>query len=101
MSAGSRREPDVPVFGSRDLRRVGLVAADEPPEQLACRRGNADRQQEMPHHRHPVAAQDEALNVARSSAVAVLDPQAHRLGRRCPQQTVEEPPPSFASDAVP
>src|SRR5258707_15132927 len=59
-----RLEPDVPVFGGGDLRRVGLIAANEPPEQPASLRGNADRQQEMPYHRHPVAAQDEPLYVA-------------------------------------
>src|SRR5436190_2754270 len=60
----SRLKPDVPVFGSSDLRRVGLIAANEPPEQPAGLGGNANRQQEMPHHRHPVPAEDEPLNVA-------------------------------------
>src|SRR6267154_5715143 len=59
-----RLEPDVPVFGGGDLRRVGLIAANEPPEQPAGLRGNTDRKQEMSYHRHPVPAQDEPLNVA-------------------------------------
>jgi hypothetical protein len=59
----SRRESDVPVLGGGNLRRVGLVTADEPSEQLARRGGDTDRQQEMPHHRHPVTAQNEALNI--------------------------------------
>src|SRR5712672_991669 len=31
----SRREPDMPVLGGGDLRRVRLIAADEPSEQRA------------------------------------------------------------------
>ena len=56
-------EPHVPVLGGRDLRGVGFVAAHEPPELPArlCRR--FDRQQEVPHHRHQVSAENEALNV--------------------------------------
>jgi hypothetical protein len=60
----SRLEPYVPVFGSGDLRRVGLVAADESTEHPARFGGNADRQQEMPYHRHLVATKDETLDIA-------------------------------------
>ena len=61
--AGTWRKADMPVARGGDLRRVRLVAADEPSEQRARSGGDADRQQEMPHHRHPIAAQDEALDV--------------------------------------
>src|ERR1700738_4891102 len=54
----------MPIFRSGDLRHVGFVAIDEPSEHLAGLRGNADRQQEMPHHRHLVTTEDEALNIA-------------------------------------
>jgi hypothetical protein len=53
----------MPVFGGSDLRRVGLIAADEPAEQLSGFSGGTDRQQEMPHHRHSVPAQDKSLNI--------------------------------------
>ena len=53
----------MPVLGRRDLGRVGFVAVDEPTEELACRRGDIDLQQEMPHDRHAVAAENDALNV--------------------------------------
>src|SRR5712664_1251208 len=62
--AWSWLEPHVPIFRSGDLRRIRFVATDEPSEQLAGVGGNADRQQEMPHHRHLVTAQNKALNVA-------------------------------------
>ena len=58
------REPHVPIFSGGDLWRVGFVAVDEPSEQLAGLRGAADRKQKMPHHRHPVTAQNKALDVA-------------------------------------
>ncbi|WP_154071341.1 hypothetical protein [Bradyrhizobium lablabi] len=64
MVAWPRLETHVPIFRSGDLRHVEFVAIDEPTEQLAGRRGNADRKQEMPHHRHLVTAEDEALNIA-------------------------------------
>ena len=59
----ARLESDVPVPGRRDLGGVGFIAVDEPPEELAGRRGDIDLQEEMPHDRHAVAADDEALNV--------------------------------------
>jgi hypothetical protein len=59
----SRLEPDVPVSGSGDLRRVGLVATYEPSEQRTCLGGDTDREQEVPDYRHPVAAEDEALDI--------------------------------------
>src|SRR5450631_1316151 len=61
--AWSWLEPDVPVFGGRDLRRVGLVAANKSSEQLAGFRRDPHCQKEMPHHRHSVAPQDEPLNI--------------------------------------
>ena len=57
------REPHMPVRGSRDLRDVGFVTADEPSELPARLCRSSDRQQEMPHHRHRVAAENEPLNV--------------------------------------
>src|SRR5258708_16531319 len=58
-----RRKPDVPIFGSSNLRRVGLISTDETSEQLArLRRGN-NGQQEMPHHWHFVTAENESLNI--------------------------------------
>ena len=60
---GPRPKADPPVPGCCDLRRVGLVAADEPAEKFARFRRDADLQQEVPHHRHPIAAQDETLDV--------------------------------------
>src|SRR5437762_1239894 len=63
-----QRDQDMIASGAKStdpvLRGVGLIAANEPPEQPAGLRGNADRQQEMSYHRHPVPAQDEPLNVA-------------------------------------
>ncbi|MGA9887999.1 MAG: hypothetical protein WBQ31_10925, partial [Candidatus Acidiferrales bacterium] len=54
----------MPVFGSGDLRDIGFVPAYEPSELSArcCRISYF--QQEMPHHRHSVTAQNEALNVS-------------------------------------
>src|SRR5262245_47189988 len=54
---------DMPVFGCRDLRRMGFVAADKPSEEFAGRRRRVRLEQNMPHHRHAVTAQNEALNV--------------------------------------
>jgi hypothetical protein len=39
----SRLEPDVPVFSGGDLRRVRLIAANEPSEQFAGLGGDAHR----------------------------------------------------------
>ena len=61
--ARSGREPDVPILGRRDLRGVGFVAADEPSELPARLCRSSDRQQEVPHHRHRVRAEDEPLDV--------------------------------------
>lgn len=58
-----RRKPYVPVFGCRNLRRIGLISTDEASEQLARLRGVNHRQQEMPHHRHSVTTENEPLNV--------------------------------------
>src|SRR4029077_19171674 len=63
--AWSRLEPHVPVFGRGDLRRIRLLPADEPPEQLTRLRGDAYPEQEMPYHRHPVTAENEALNITK------------------------------------
>ena len=53
----------MPVLGRRDLWGVGFVAADEPPELPPRLRRISHGQQEMPHHRHPVGAEDEPLDV--------------------------------------
>ena len=58
-----RLEPDMPVLGGGDLRRVGLVAADEPSEKISRLGGDTDRQQEMPHHRHSITPENEALDI--------------------------------------
>ena len=72
---------DVPSFGSGDLRHVGFVAIGEPSEQVAGRGGSADRQQEMPHHRHPVTAQNKALNIAEVECARW--PRVRVRARRC------------------
>jgi hypothetical protein len=51
--------------GGRDLRRVGLVAADQPAEQCAGGRWVAHLQQEMPQGRQEILAQDDALDVGK------------------------------------
>jgi hypothetical protein len=53
----------VPILGRSDLRGVSLVSADEAPEEFACFRRQVHSEQEMPHHRHPVTAKDETLNI--------------------------------------
>ena len=59
----SGREPHVPVRRSRDLGGVGFVAAHEPSELPARLCRSLYRQQEVPHHRHSVSAENEPLNV--------------------------------------
>ncbi len=92
--ARSRLEPDVPIFRSGDFGRVGFIAIDEPAEQLAGLRGNADREQEMPHHRHLVTTEDEALNIAEVEWVLRTGSGAGIASRhfvlRAPEQTAEE-----------
>ena len=56
-------ESNMPVLCGGDLRGVGLVAVDESTQELASLARYADGKQEMPHHRHSVAAKDEALNI--------------------------------------
>jgi hypothetical protein len=53
----------MPVLGSGDLRDVGFVAVHKPSELHARPRRSSYRQQEMPHHRHSVTAENEPLNV--------------------------------------
>ena len=55
----------MPVLGGGDLRGLGFVAAYEPSKLPARLLRSSYRQQEMPHHRHPVTAENEALNVVR------------------------------------
>ena len=83
----SGREPDMPVLGRRDLRDVGFVAADEPRELPArfCR--SSDRQQEVPHHRHRVGAENEPLDV--------------REFERRPSRTPESPSLAWGSRRLP
>ena len=57
------REPDMPVLGRRDLWGVGFVAADQASQLPPRLRRISDGQQKMPHHRHPVGAEDEPLDV--------------------------------------
>jgi len=81
----ARLESDMPVLRGRDLRRVGFVAADEPSQCPARRVGHTHLQQEMPYHRHSVAAENEALDI--------VDIKRSRPRRRMPvssKQTVKQ-----------
>ena len=57
------REPHMPVLGSRHLGNVRLVAAHQSPELPARLCRSFDPQQEVPHHRHHVRAENEPLYV--------------------------------------
>ena len=57
------REPHMPIVGRRHLGNVRLVAAHQSSELPARRCRIFDPQQEVPHHRHHVRAENEALYV--------------------------------------
>jgi hypothetical protein len=59
----ARLEPDMPVLRGRDLRCVAFITTDEASEKPTCGRGRTHPQQEMAHHRHSVAAENEPLNI--------------------------------------
>jgi hypothetical protein len=61
--AWSWRESYMPVFGGGDLRGIVLVAVDKPTEEFACSGGVANLEQEVSHHWHSIAAEDESLNI--------------------------------------
>ena len=68
----------VPFVGRRDLWSVALVSGRESAQQRASRVGGLHLEQEVPHERHPIATEDDPLDVgqlqrAHPASSSVLD----------------------------